>query len=69
MALLARTAVVPFDAAAETHFQDLLSRRLRVGTQDLKIAAVAASLGAVLVTRNHRDFGQIPDLLIEDWSL
>jgi tRNA(fMet)-specific endonuclease VapC len=61
--------VAPFDQAAENHFQQLRSLRLRIGTQDLKIAAVVLAHNLTLLTRNHRDFGQIPGLLLADWSL
>ena len=42
---------------------------IRIGTQDLRIAALALSRGATLVTRNVRDFATISSLNIEDWSL
>jgi tRNA(fMet)-specific endonuclease VapC len=61
--------LAPFDAAAETQFQTLRSQRLRVGTQDLKIAAVALAHNLVLVTRNRKDFGRIVGLTLEDWSV
>jgi tRNA(fMet)-specific endonuclease VapC len=60
--------VVGFDEACETRFQDLRSQRLRVGTQDLKIAATALVGGLIVVTRNRRDFERIPGLILEDWS-
>ncbi len=34
---------------------------------DTLIAAHALALGAALVTHNTREFGRIPDLMIEDW--
>jgi tRNA(fMet)-specific endonuclease VapC len=60
--------VVPFDLACEQKFQELRSLRLRVGSQDLRIAATALVGNLTLVTRNRRDFERVPGLLIEDWS-
>ena len=61
--------VLPFDAQAERRYADLVARRLRIGAQDLKIAAIALNHDAVLVTRNRRDFGRIAELALEDWTL
>lgn len=61
--------VLKFDPYAEAHFQNLLTKKIRIGIQDLKIAAIALSNDATLVTRNRRDFNQIPALTIEDWSI
>jgi tRNA(fMet)-specific endonuclease VapC len=60
--------VLPFDAAAAAVFEDLASQRLRIGRMDLRIASIALSRDMVVVTRNARDFGQVPDLQIEDWT-
>jgi tRNA(fMet)-specific endonuclease VapC len=61
--------VLKYDAHAEAQFQNLRSRKVRIGVQDLKIAAISLSNQAVLVTRNWQDFNQIPSLEIENWSI
>ena len=61
--------VIPFDAAAAAAFEELVAQRVRVGTMDLRIAAIALSRGMVMVTRNARDFRKVPGLQIEDWTL
>jgi tRNA(fMet)-specific endonuclease VapC len=63
----AAVSTLPFDAAAATVFDGLLTRRVRIGTMDLRIASIALAHGLTLVTRNARDFQQVPGLLIEDW--
>jgi len=61
--------VLPDDAEAQAQFAQLRRQRVRVGTQDLRIAAIALSRHATLVTRNSRDFAKVPDLNIVDWSM
>jgi tRNA(fMet)-specific endonuclease VapC len=39
------------------------------GSNDLFLAAHARSLGLVLVTNNTREFGRIPGLATENWTL
>jgi len=67
--LIGLLPIVPFDQAAEDQFQHLLSLGLRIGTSDLKVAAVALATGATLLTRNRRDFGRIPGMRLDDWSI
>jgi tRNA(fMet)-specific endonuclease VapC len=57
-----------FDFRAAEVFQDLQKQRLRVGTMDLKIAAIAIANNATLLSRNLKDFGKIPTLQVEDWA-
>jgi tRNA(fMet)-specific endonuclease VapC len=61
--------VIGFDEAAQIVFKNLRAQKLRLGTQNLRIAAITLSQGATLITRNQQDFGLIPMLKIEDWSL
>lgn len=60
---------LPFTVAAVQRYQDLLRRKLNVGGNDLRIAAIAIEYGAIVVTRNVRDFRRVPDVLCEDWSV
>ena len=60
--------VMPFDVASEQQFQALRVMRLRVGSRDLRIAATALVHSVVLITRNRRDFEQMPGLRLDAWS-
>jgi tRNA(fMet)-specific endonuclease VapC len=60
--------VVPFDPPAVALFEELRRQGVRIGTQDLRIAAIALRHQATVLTRNTRDFAQVPGLTSEDWS-
>ena len=64
-----RIPVLGFDEAAAMVFQRLRRRHRRIGTMDLKIAAIVLSREAMLLSRNLNDFSQIPNLPVEDWTL
>jgi tRNA(fMet)-specific endonuclease VapC len=61
--------VLPFDQNAHTSFEGLIRQKLRVGTQDLRIAAIALSVNGIVVTRNQKDFGKVPNLQVENWAV
>jgi tRNA(fMet)-specific endonuclease VapC len=61
--------VIGFDNRAGQIFQDLRKTYPRLGTMDLKIASIAIVHQATLLTRNAKDFGQIKNLVIEDWTI
>jgi tRNA(fMet)-specific endonuclease VapC len=60
--------ILDFDERAAAELACLQKGRVRIGTMDLKIAAIALSQGATLLTRNLNDFGRVPGLEVEDWT-
>jgi len=64
-----RYVLLPVAEQAILRFEQLKALRANVGLMDLRIAAVALEYGMILVTRNLRDFGRVPSLVCEDWSV
>ena len=60
--------MIAFDENAMTHYARLRTAPIRIGTMDLKIAAIALAHEATLLTRNLADFSKVPGLKVEDWS-
>jgi len=67
IAFFAEWNVLPWDANAADILQRLRRQRIRIGTMDLKIASIALAHDAMLLSRNLRDFHQVPGLRVEDW--
>lgn len=66
---LSRLNIVDFSQEAYAYYLELRHQRIRIGTQDLRIAAIVIAENSILVTRNQRDFAQVPGLVFEDWTL
>jgi tRNA(fMet)-specific endonuclease VapC len=64
----AQAQVLRFDDAAADIFDDLRKQRIRIGTMDLRIAAIALSRDMTVLTRNVVDFAVVPGLQVEDWT-
>jgi tRNA(fMet)-specific endonuclease VapC len=60
--------ILPFSELAKDRYRDLLQQKIRVGSHDLRIAAIVLSVEGILVTRNRRDFERVPSLQMDDWS-
>ena len=61
--------VFPFDEKAALIYQDLKVKKIRVGTMDLKIAAIVIANDALLISRNLGDFERVPNLNVRDWTM
>ena len=64
--------ILPFDSAAARAYAEIAARRRDagrpIGDADCQIAAVCRSRGAVLVTRNVRDFEDTGVKVIDPWA-
>ena len=61
--------VLDFDERAGVEYQRLRRSRVRIGTMDLKIAAIVLTHDATLLSKNLSDFGKVPGLKVADWTL
>ena len=64
--------ILNFDKNAENcyhdlqnNFKELAKKRLE---KDLRIASIALTQNAIVVTRNYKDFSLVPNLKIENWA-
>jgi tRNA(fMet)-specific endonuclease VapC len=61
--------VLDYNQEAANCYTELRRQKIRIGTQDLRIASIAITNNWILVTRNQRDFCRVPELKFEDWTL
>lgn len=59
--------IIRLDALAGEEFNRLQKLRIRIGTMDLKIAAITLTQDALLLSANLRDFRRVPGLRVENW--
>ncbi|MGF1674692.1 MAG: type II toxin-antitoxin system VapC family toxin [Rivularia sp. (in: cyanobacteria)] len=64
-----KITLLDFDQLADDCYKELICQKVRIGTRDLRIAAITLSRNAILVTRNNKDFSKVPNLRIEDWTI
>jgi tRNA(fMet)-specific endonuclease VapC len=60
--------VLDYTDSVAAQFEDLRRSKLRVGSMDLKIASITLSHDGLLLSSNLRDFSQVPELRVEDWT-
>ncbi|MEH2425488.1 MAG: type II toxin-antitoxin system VapC family toxin [Nostoc sp.] len=58
-----------FNDYAINYYKDLIRQKIRIGTQDLRIAAITLSVNEILATRNQKDFEKVPNFSLEDWTI
>jgi len=64
---LAEWDIISLNEAAAGRFAELPRQKIRIGSQDLKIAAIAITWNALLLSANLRDFQKVPGLRVENW--
>ena len=68
-AVLSAVGVMPFDEEAARAFGRIQAAApSRRGAYDRQIAAHAIALGVALVTNNEKDFDDIPEVVVENWT-
>src|SRR5215470_11416786 len=55
-----RLTILAYTLQADLHYRQWRQERLRISTHDLRIAAICVAHTARLISRNRRDFGQVP---------
>jgi tRNA(fMet)-specific endonuclease VapC len=60
--------ILPYTPTAHAQYVALRAARIRIGTNDLRIAAICLDHKVTLVTRNARDYTQVPGLLFDVWT-
>ena len=65
--VFAEWTILPWEATSADLFLRFRREGIRIGTMDLKIASVALTYDAVVLTRNAVDFLHVDGLRVENW--
>jgi tRNA(fMet)-specific endonuclease VapC len=68
VAFLSQFRILAFPEPAIVRYEQLRTSLRKMNKNDLRIAAIALEHVGTIITRNIRDFQQVPGLPIEDWS-
>ncbi len=60
--------ILDLDEVAAVELESLIRAKIRIGTMDLKIAAITLAHDALLLSRNLADFRKVPGLRVDDWT-
>lgn len=63
-----QVTILSYSSEADLLYLQWRKEKLRVGTHDLRIAAICVARSAKLITRNRRDFERVPGLSLEVWT-
>lgn len=66
--LLSEFNILQYDEKSQDIYQNFRNQRVRIGTQDLRIASIVLANKGILLTKNLRDFEKVPGLTIQDWT-
>ena len=65
---LGQFPILSFSLVAIAKYEEVKRLKLGVRANDLRIAAIALTHDATVVTRNLADFNRIPGLKVENWA-
>jgi tRNA(fMet)-specific endonuclease VapC len=66
--IMSEWEILRWDETAANEFDRLRSARIRIGTQDLRVASLTIANNARLLSANLRDFERVSGLRVENWQ-
>ncbi len=63
-----RLHILSYTTQAEALYHEWREQGIRLGTHDLRIAAICVAHRAILISRNRRDFEHVPGLITAFWE-